>query len=164
MHTNYYDTVIHHLSSVSSNAYLSPSIIIHSFISYRCSSVGIKGNADELGITNTNTWHIPVNPSMDAFEPIDAFFSRPLDVGPIGVPAFITFPSLKDKAWSSKHPHKVSCQILIMAHYDWFKKTPPASSSSSSSSSYFSSAQYDDLKDRWRRCVTDILLIYFPKV
>jgi all-trans-retinol 13,14-reductase len=149
------------LSSISSDAYLSPSIISHhSFISNRCPSVGIKGNADELGITNTNTWHIPVNPSMDAFEPIDAFFSHPLDVGPIGVPAFITFPSLKDKEWSSKHPHKVSCQVLIMAHYDWFKKTPPASSSSSSSSS----AQYDELKDRWRRCVTDILLIYFPKV
>ena len=146
------------LSSFFSNTPLFPST--HHFITNRNSlDVGIKGDADELGITNTNTWHIPVNPSMDAFEAIDAFFSRPLDVGPIGIPAFITFPSMKDKEWSSKHPHKVSCQVLIMAHYDWFKK-----SSSSSSSFPSSSAQYDALKDRWRSCVTDILLIYFPQV
>ena len=56
------------------------------------------------------------------------------------MPAFITFPSCKDKKWEAEHPGRTSCQVryrgwrcvtivtasiiqmLFMAEYDWFKE------------------------------------------
>ena len=53
-----------------------------------------------------------------------SFFATPLtndENDYINIPTFITFPSLKDKAWSKSHPNKISCQMLIMADYRWFE-------------------------------------------
>jgi hypothetical protein len=57
-------------------------------------NIGIAASAEEINVTNTNTWHIPVDEHDDAFVPLDAFFKDPLGRG-TEIPAFITFPSTK---------------------------------------------------------------------
>lgn len=57
-------------------------------------NIGISAGAEEIGATNTNTWHIPVNEDGDSFPALERFFEFPLDPRN-DIPAFITFPSLK---------------------------------------------------------------------
>ena len=57
-------------------------------------NIGIRASAGEIGATNTNTWHIPVDEDGDAFPPLEKYFKSPLDPDN-DIPAFITFPSLK---------------------------------------------------------------------
>lgn len=57
-------------------------------------NIGIAASAEEIGATNTNTWHIPVDERGDAFHPLERFFANPLD-DHVETPTFITFPSLK---------------------------------------------------------------------
>ena len=52
--------------------------------------------SEEIGATNTNTWHIPVNDQGDAFGPLNDYFENPLKTQD-QLPAFITFPSIKDQ-------------------------------------------------------------------
>jgi hypothetical protein len=56
--------------------------------------VGIAGSPAELGVDNTNTWHVPVDAHGDAFPSLEEYFAHPLAAkgGFRGIPAFITFP------------------------------------------------------------------------
>jgi len=86
-------------------------------------NVGIRGNSRELNIPNCNLWVHPVNRDTgDMFGPLEKFFSDPLAHDPL--PAMITFPSLKDRLWETKHSDKMSCQILVMADHAWYITVP----------------------------------------
>jgi hypothetical protein len=56
--------------------------------------VGIAGSPAELGVDNTNTWHVPVDAHGDGFPSLEEYFAHPLATkgGFRGIPAFITFP------------------------------------------------------------------------
>jgi hypothetical protein len=60
-----------------------------------------------------------VGKNYDLIEAVERFFEDPYNEEP---PIMITFPSLKDRAWSQKHPDLICCQILIMMEYKWFEK------------------------------------------
>jgi all-trans-retinol 13,14-reductase len=120
-------------------------------------NIGMKATAEEVGAETSNTWHIPVDDNDDAFAPMRRYFSSPTNVG-MGMPAFITFPSCKDKKWSSEHPGRVSCQMLFMAEYDWFKQfTGPDRKSATA-------AQYNSIKDEWKASALKVFYKYYPKV
>ncbi len=117
---------------------------------------GINGSADTLGITCTNTWHIPVDRNGDAFPPLKKYFADPFSeaVDDMNCPAFITFPSEKDRAWKTLHPEKITCQILIMAKYEWF----------SAFADRRNSDEYYKLKSEWEKRALKIFFEYFPQV
>jgi hypothetical protein len=58
--------------------------------------LGIAGSPAELGVDNTNTWHVPVDAHGDAFPSLEEYFAHPLATkgGFRGIPAFITFPGM----------------------------------------------------------------------
>ena len=75
-------------------------------------NIGVKLSAEDLGATNTNTWHIPIAADGDAFQPLEAFFENPLGDN-VDIPVFITFPSTKDLDWVKNNPKKTSVQMLV---------------------------------------------------
>ena len=135
--------------------------------------VGICGvDPSEVGITNTNTWHIPIDEAGDAFGPMRDFFSSPLagtsQDGFLRTPTFITFPSLKDKQWSASHPHKISCQMLVMAEYGWFEEFARGMSECAERGDAAGLEEwvgrYNARKEEWRQRAVQLLCHYYPKV
>ena len=57
-------------------------------------NIGINASAESIGVTNTNTLHIPIDSHGDAFTCLDRYFEDPLGDG-TEPPVFITFPSTK---------------------------------------------------------------------
>jgi len=120
-------------------------------------NIGIAAAAEEIDATNTNTWHIPTNHDGDSFEALTTFFDDPLGGDALDrMPVFITFPSLKDKNWSSKHPGKTSCQMLVMAEYQWFKAFKGDTDKDRLQG-------YEELKQRWLSRCLEVFYFYFPK-
>ena len=122
----------------------------------------------------------------DAFPCLDRYFSDPLGLGTKtgtdmshhhhGMPAFITFPGVKDKEWAQRHPGKVSCQMLMMADHRWFRDCDNATAATASASAVENkqalqangtparSAAYLALKEEWKSRALEILYMYYPKV
>eukprot|EP01039_Chlorochromonas_danica_P000945 gene945-1027_t len=128
-------------------------------------NIGVSCSPDVIGATKANSWHIPVDASGDLFGPMDKYFEDPL--GPeTQVPAFITFPSLKDSSFGEAD--KVTCQMLIMAEFDWFKQFLPtqvdkADEEFAVSNSCDRLAGYEQLKEMWKKRALSIFLRYYPK-
>lgn len=146
-------------------------------------NIGINLPPSEIGATNANTWHIPVDSDGDTFGPLEEYFRDPLRAG-CPTPAFITFPSLKvdfvleyrishfdNEHVSQDKSHgdqtKTCCQMLLMAEYDWFKQYI---AKDANTNHYFIEtgndrlAGYDACKEMWKQRCLDIFLKYFPKV
>lgn len=133
-------------------------------------NVGMSAEPEKVGITCSNTWHIPIEEDGDAFVPLKSYFNQPLPLPSssssdedfqsalLKVPAFITFPSMKDKAWGESHPGKISSQILMMADYSWFAKFSKFASSPASRDS----EEYKNLKEQWKTAALTIFKKYFP--
>ena len=118
-------------------------------------NIGISARPQDIGATNTNTWHIPVDDEGDAFGPLRAYFDNPLGTND-QLPAFITFPSIKDQKFNDKFPEKVSCQMLLMAEYDWFEKYKGDTTMNRKQG-------YEEFKEQWKKRCLSIFLRYFPK-
>ena len=118
-------------------------------------NIGISSGPKGIGATNTNTWHIPVDQTGDAFGPLEAYFDNPLGTED-QLPAFITFPSIKDPKFKNKFPDRVSCQMLLMAEYNWFEKYRGNTSKTREDGYY-------KLKEEWKKRCLKIFLKYFPK-
>ncbi len=117
-------------------------------------NIGINANPSEVGITNTNTWHIPVDDDNDAFPMINKYFEDPLGDDVI-IPAFITFPSVKENNSSSSN--KISCQMLLMANYEWFEKYKVSADDTKNRID-----GYEEIKQKWKQKALAIFLKYFP--
>ena len=94
------------------------------------------------------------------------FFKNPLGDG-VEIPAFITFPSLKDQDWSRENPNKTSVQILIMGEYAWFEKyigELKATKIATKEGKPTRLEGYEDLKKQWTDKCLALFLKYFPKV
>lgn len=120
-------------------------------------NIGLKASAKLLGITNTNIWHIPVDENGDCYPPLEEYFQSPLSCGDI--PAFITFPSLKDKSWVESHPEKTTCQMLLMAEYEWFEEYYREGKGKASRAEGYET----ELKEKWKQKCLEILYKYYPK-
>lgn len=131
-------------------------------------NIGLNCSAEVIGATKANTWHIPVDAQGDAFPMMESYFQNPLqENGP--VPAFITFPSLKDVSYHQSGS-KTSCQMLLMAEYDWFQEFSPNNDQSVAEHGYVMDiterrlAGYNARKEQWKERCVNIFLRYFPKV
>lgn len=123
-------------------------------------NIGINASASAIGAyCNSNTWHIPVDAQGDAFACISKYFEDPLHPD-TEIPVFITFPSLKDKQWSAKHPNSTSCQILVMANYDWFSEFKQRNYNTIDIDV---NIKYEKFKKLWEEKCLRIFLRYFPK-
>ncbi len=126
--------------------------------------LGMKASPSMIGASSSNSWHIPVDPSGDSFEPMRRYFADPLNVG-TDMPAFITFPSCKDKKWESEHPGRVSCQMLFMADYSWFETFSGDVRHPNKAGSLPAAVKdYAELKEEWKQKCLAVFFKYFPKV
>jgi hypothetical protein len=99
-------------------------------------NIGLKGSAEELGISCANSWYIPTIDG-DMFTALDKHWKDPTDQEYI--PMMISFPSMKDRA------HKGdlhSCQLLIMSENKWFRQWAEGKSGDRA-------AEYVELKKKW---------------
>lgn len=119
-------------------------------------NIGLKGSAEELGLTCANLWYHPARENGDMFAAIDDFFADPSnpDHDPM---IMVTFPSIKDPSWKEEHPDQTTCQLLCMAEYSWFEKyawkTPRRRG-----------AEYNELKQEWGERLVEVLLRFYPQL
>ena len=151
----YFTTLRKLLNLENINKFNIPELPVSQSAGFVMCNIGIAASAEEIDVTNTNTWHIPIENDGDCFRPIETFFYEPLSENS-RIPAFITFPSMKDKEWSLKHPGKVSCQMLVMSDYSWFENFKGNNNDDRIDG-------YKELKDIWLEKCIDIFLQYFPK-
>lgn len=119
---------------------------------------GYKGCADDFGIENLNVWYHPSTKDGDIFEPLTRYFEDPFSLkDEDGIPAFITFPSVKDQAYESEHPGKLTVQVLTMAKYSWFEKyeNEPAGKRGE---------EYTQLKEKWKKKSLETLWRFYPQL
>lgn len=88
--------------------------------------VGLKGTAEELGLSGKHYWAIWAKTGEEDLDAItEGYMSRSqaeaATSGPVPL-LFISFPSAKDPLWPSKHPNKSTATIVTFANYDWFKQ------------------------------------------
>lgn len=133
-------------------------------------NIGINCSSEFIGATSANTWHIPLTESGDIFQPLEDYFSDPLAKdSPIS--AFITFPSIKDSKFHEKNPSKTSCQILLLADYQWFYKYLPKEAQDDLQKNSYATfigndrlkGEYEKLKKMWEEKCLAIFLKYYPK-
>eukprot|EP00455_Lapot_gusevi_P056682 TRINITY_DN9484_c0_g1_i1.p1 TRINITY_DN9484_c0_g1~~TRINITY_DN9484_c0_g1_i1.p1 ORF type:complete len:617 (-),score=87.31 TRINITY_DN9484_c0_g1_i1:11-1861(-) len=115
-------------------------------------NIGIRGNAEELGIKCSNLWSLPTLQG-DMFAALKSHFSNPLQ--PELVPMMITFPSVKDRGHA--HPDRTTCQILVLAEGDSFRAWCHQPSGQRD-------VAYQELKATWQRICVDRLLKYYPQL
>ena len=121
-------------------------------------NIGIDAPPSQLGITNSNTWHIPVDKFGDHYPSLDNFFSNPDQCSSLETPAFITFPSVKDCKGHGKDASTTSCQILLMANYEWFERFKADIDGETDKRA----EGYAALKKKWADKAVELLLRYYP--
>uniref|UniRef100_A0A7R9YFG9 Amine oxidase domain-containing protein n=1 Tax=Pinguiococcus pyrenoidosus TaxID=172671 RepID=A0A7R9YFG9_9STRA len=121
-------------------------------------NLGLRGEPEKLGVTNANSWYVPTDPTtegdLEMWSPLRRFFEDPLHSSK-DIPLMVTFPSMKDQAWAQKHPGKVSCQVLILAKYEWFEKWKDQPCE-------HRDGAYEALKAKWRDLVLEQMYRMFP--
>lgn len=139
--------------------------------SFIMSNVAINGTAAELGIGCANMWVMPCDErnKFDIFDGIKEYIKHPLEVPPEHVPLMITFPSIKDRAWSRdpKNKGKESCQLLAIAELDWFKNhlgETPWARNSPPHVDRVDQKIYDEMKEKWGARMLAVLLQNYPQL
>lgn len=116
-------------------------------------NIGINKSAEELKISSSNIWYHPATAgSKDIFEPLEAYYKDPLGSD---APAMITFPSIK----SGDTKSKVSCQVLLIAEWEWFSKYAHLTEAQRAKNQ-----QYQALKKRWLDRALNVVYKFFPQV
>ena len=116
-------------------------------------NIGIRGNPEELGISNTNIWYLPANEEGCLFEAMRDFYANPMK-SKYEPPALISFPSIKDQG--HENDGKVTCQMLVLIDFEDFEewKNEP----------YLSRGDdYDSIKKQWEEKLLNLLYKYYPK-
>eukprot|EP01059_Diplonema_ambulator_P014093 TRINITY_DN2491_c0_g1_i1.p1 TRINITY_DN2491_c0_g1~~TRINITY_DN2491_c0_g1_i1.p1 ORF type:complete len:616 (+),score=247.16 TRINITY_DN2491_c0_g1_i1:49-1848(+) len=116
-------------------------------------NIGMKGTAEELGITNANLWYVPVDKDGDMFEAMRTYYADPIKAGE--PPIMVTFPSVKDQS-ADKNANKTTCQMLIFAEYPQWKEWE--------NEPYLNRGDdYDALKKDYEKMMLKILHRFYPK-
>jgi all-trans-retinol 13,14-reductase len=119
-------------------------------------NIGLRGNADELGLTCANLWYHPTRPDGDMFGAVEDFMSNPSD--PENDPMImVTFPSIKDRNGAETLPDKTTCQILCLADYKWFEKFAGRRTRKRGQ-------EYKALKAEWGERLVELLLRFYPQL
>jgi phytoene dehydrogenase-like protein len=119
-------------------------------------NIGLRGSAEELGLTCANLWYHPTREDGDMFGAIDDFMSNPTD--PSHDPMImVTFPSIKDREAAKKHANKTTCQILCMAEHAWFEQYADLPTRKRG-------AEYKAVKREWGERLVALLLRFYPQL
>jgi all-trans-retinol 13,14-reductase len=119
-------------------------------------NLGLRGSAEELGLTCTNLWYHPTRADGDMFGAIDDFMRDPAD--PDHDPMImVTFPSIKDRAAAEDASGTTTCQILCMAEHAWFERWAHRRTRRRG-------AEYKALKQQWGERLVALLLRFYPQL
>lgn len=119
-------------------------------------NIGLRGTAEELGLTCANLWYHPARADGDMFAAMDDFMADPMN--PDHDPAImITFPSIKDSEGKDAYPGKTTCQVLCMADFRWFERFAGRRTRRRG-------AEYKALKARWGDRLVALLLRFYPQL
>jgi phytoene dehydrogenase-like protein len=119
-------------------------------------NIGLRGSAEELGLTCANLWYHPTRPDGDMFGAIEDFMADPSD--PENDPMImVTFPSIKDRDGADSLPGKTTCQILCLADYQWFEKYAGKRTRQRGQ-------EYKALKAEWGDRLVELLLRFYPQL
>ena len=119
-------------------------------------NVGMRGSAEELGLTCANLWYHPARADGDMFGAVDDFMADPYN--PEHDPMImITFPSIKDQEREDRYQGKTTCQILCTADYRWFEEF-------AESPTRRRGPEYKALKAQWGDRLVKLLLRFYPQL
>ncbi|MBP9684804.1 MAG: NAD(P)-binding protein [Rhodoferax sp.] len=85
-------------------------------VAHCCLYIGLKGNREQLQLSQSNMW---VYPDYDHNKTVEKFLAKPGMDFPV---IYISFPSSKDPAWDTHYPGKSTIDVITVAPYEWFKK------------------------------------------
>jgi all-trans-retinol 13,14-reductase len=85
-------------------------------VAHVCLYIGLKHTDEELGLTKPNFW---IYPGYDHDESVSRYLKDSAEEFPV---TYISFPSAKDPAWSSRYPGTSTIEALGLAPYEWFAK------------------------------------------
>jgi len=136
---------------------------------YVMANVGIKGSASELGLECANLELLPVGKGVSVFDGIRAYLDDPLGVAPMEIPAMITFPSVKDRAYSHKSGDqgRETAQLLCLAKLEWFGSIAEPKEGTTSTPAWSHptrSAEYKKIKSQWEDRLKTVLITCYPQL
>ena len=119
-------------------------------------NIGLRGTAEELGLTCANLWYHPTREDGDMFAAVDDFMADPAnpDQDPM---IMVTFPSIKDREGAGTYGEKTTCQILCMAEGAWFAQYADLPTRRRGT-------EYKDLKKEWGERLVALLLRFYPQL
>lgn len=79
-----------------------------------CLYVGLKGTAQELGISKTNLW---IYPTANHEDNIRRYLDNPQAASPL---VYVSFPSAKDPTWEQHYPGKSTVEVVTLGRYEDF--------------------------------------------
>ncbi len=116
-------------------------------------NIGLRGSAEELGLTCANLWYHPTDADGDMFRAVRGFMDAPDD--PATDPMImVTFPSIK--AGHTDDP-TTTCQLLCMADYAWFERY-------AGQRTRRRGQEYAALKASWGERLVKVLLRFYPQL
>ena len=119
-------------------------------------NIGLRGSAEELGLTCTNLWYHPTREGGDMFGAVDDFMTDPMnpDHDPM---VMITFPSIKAREGEQAKRDKTTCQMLCMAEHAWFEEYSDLPTRKRG-------AEYKAAKRAWGERFVELLLRFYPQL
>ncbi|GBG33050.1 All-trans-retinol 13,14-reductase [Hondaea fermentalgiana] len=124
--------------------------------SWVMANLGIRVDPKEVGIGCSNVWVHPCSEenNYDLFQGVREYFAKPLDVPTI--PMMITFPSVKDRACKAGEKQRLTCQLLALAHSEWFDKWE------AEEGKHPAGGEYETLKQKWMDRLLELFLQRYP--
>ena len=119
-------------------------------------NIGLRGSAEELGLTCTNLWYHPTRDDGDMFGAVNDFMADPMDPGHDPM-VMVTFPSIKGRERAGTHGDKTTCQMLCMAEHEWFETYAQLPTRKRG-------AEYKALKRAWGERLVEVLLRFYPQL
>jgi phytoene dehydrogenase-like protein len=119
-------------------------------------NIGLRGSAEELGLTCANLWYHPTRADGDMFGAIDDFMADPYNSEHDPM-MMVTFPSIKAREGEEVNPGKTTCQILCTADYRWFEKFAERRTRRRG-------PEYEALKAQWGDRFVKLLLRFYPQL
>jgi phytoene dehydrogenase-like protein len=119
-------------------------------------NIGLRGTAEELGLSCANLWYHPTREDGDMFGAINDFMASPTD--PECDPMImVTFPSIKDREGEETYGGKTTCQILCMAEHAWFAKYAHLQTRRRGD-------EYKAFKREWGERLVALMLRFYPQL
>jgi phytoene dehydrogenase-like protein len=119
-------------------------------------NIGLRGNAEDLGLTCANLWYHPTREDGDMFGAINDFMTNPTD--PERDPMImVTFPSIKGGQGAETHGDTTTCQILSTAEHAWFKQYANRSTRRRGD-------EYKEFKREWGERLVALMLRFYPQL